>query len=50
LLLATGDTLIAKLPDTSAVREGDEVPVGWNANQMRVFGLGNNPDRVDVKP
>jgi hypothetical protein len=23
------------------VREGDEVPVGWNANQMRVFGLGN---------
>jgi putative spermidine/putrescine transport system ATP-binding protein len=41
LLLATGDTLIAKLPDTSAVREGDEVPVGWNANQMRVFGLGN---------
>jgi len=40
LLLATGDTLIARLPDTSAVREGDEVPVGWNANQMRVFGLG----------
>jgi hypothetical protein len=29
--------LIAMLPDTSRIGEGDEVSVGWNADEVRVF-------------
>lgn len=37
LLLPSGDGLIAMLPDTSRIGEGDEVSVGWNADEVRVF-------------
>jgi hypothetical protein len=39
LLLASGDALIAVLPDTSSIREGDDVSVGWNADEVRVFPI-----------
>lgn len=39
LLLPSGEVLIAMLPDTSHISEGDEVPVGWRANEMRVFPI-----------
>jgi len=39
LLLPTGDGLIAMLPDTASIREGDEVSVGWNADEVRVFPI-----------
>jgi putative spermidine/putrescine transport system ATP-binding protein len=37
LLLPSGEGLIAMLPDTSRIGEGDEVSVGWNADEVRVF-------------
>ncbi len=37
LLLPSGDGLIAMLPETSRIGEGDEVSVGWNADEVRVF-------------
>ncbi|HXP73248.1 MAG TPA: ABC transporter ATP-binding protein [Stellaceae bacterium] len=37
LLLPSGDGLIAMLPETSHIGEGDEVSVGWNADEVRVF-------------
>ena len=37
LMLPSGDGLIAMLPDTSRISEGDEVSVGWNADEVRVF-------------
>jgi spermidine/putrescine ABC transporter ATP-binding subunit len=37
LLLPSGEGLIALLPETSRVGEGDEVSVGWNADEVRVF-------------
>lgn len=37
LLLPSGDTLIAMLPSPSGVGEGDDVAVGWDAAEMRIF-------------
>lgn len=37
LLLPSGEGLIAMLPETSRIGEGDEVSVGWNADEVRVF-------------
>jgi len=39
LLLPSGDVLIAILPEDARLREGDEVPVGWRAEEMRVFPI-----------
>ena len=37
LLLPSGDTLLAMLPNASGVGEGDDVIVGWNAAEVRIF-------------
>lgn len=37
LELPSGDGMIAMLPETSRIQEGDEVSVGWNADEVRVF-------------
>ena len=39
LLLPSGDGLIAMLPETSHIEEGDEVSVGWSADDVRVFPI-----------
>ncbi len=39
LLLPSGDGLIAMLPETSHLSEGDEVSVGWNGDDVRVFPI-----------
>jgi putative spermidine/putrescine transport system ATP-binding protein len=37
LLLPSGDTLLAMLPNASGVGEGNDVIVGWNAAEVRIF-------------
>jgi spermidine/putrescine ABC transporter ATP-binding subunit len=37
LLLPSGDTLVAMLPNASGVGEGDDITVGWDATSARVF-------------
>ena len=37
LLLPSGDTLLAMLPNASGVGEGDDVFVGWDAAEVRIF-------------
>jgi putative spermidine/putrescine transport system ATP-binding protein len=37
LLLPSGDTLLAMLPNASGVGEGHDVTVGWNAAAVRIF-------------
>ncbi len=37
LELPSGDGMIAMLPETSCIQEGDKVSVGWNADEVRVF-------------
>jgi ABC-type Fe3+/spermidine/putrescine transport system ATPase subunit len=37
LLLPTGDAVLAMLPNASGVGEGDDVIVGWEAEEMRIF-------------
>jgi ABC-type Fe3+/spermidine/putrescine transport system ATPase subunit len=39
LLLPSGDGVIAMLPETAHIEEGDEVSVGWNAEDVRVFPI-----------
>lgn len=45
LLLPSGDALLAMLPNASGVGEGDDVIVGWDAAEVRIF-----PPRKQADP